>query len=63
MTCPNCTKMIPDGSRFCCHCGTNLQTKSNKQHAHFGPLGLFEDPKCPVCGEVHLVRVIGQIDY
>lgn len=33
MTCPNCTKMIPDGSRFCCHCGTNLQTKSNKQHA------------------------------
>ncbi len=33
MTCPNCTKMIPDDSRFCCHCGTNFQTKSNKQHA------------------------------
>lgn len=30
MKCPKCNSEIEDGSKFCCHCGANIQAQTEK---------------------------------
>lgn len=61
--CPTCGNREGGQNVYICDKCRHIFCKKCRHNHCFGPLGLFENPKCPVCGEVHLVRVIGQIDY
>lgn len=54
MKCPNCNKEVPNGSKFCNHCGSKLEVTlacTNPNCVDFGKYILPSDSKfCPTCG-------------
>lgn len=52
MKCPNCDKEIPDGSKFCNHCGSKIESQRlTCQNPKCGRTGLPSEALfCPDCG-------------
>lgn len=46
MICPNCHSNLPDGSRFCPHCGAMLQPMGQPQQP-MGQPGMYQQPMMP----------------
>lgn len=52
MECPNCKKVIPDGSNFCNHCGQHLGGSNGVIHCPNCDNEIPSDSKfCPFCGK------------
>lgn len=60
--CPTCGNNQGGHDIYICDkCHHMFCRKCRNVHC-FGPLWLFEDPKCPVCGETDKVRIVGSIE-
>ena len=58
--CPSCGNMHDGDNVYVCDTCHRVFCKSCRQVICRGPLGLFEDPKCPICQGTH-IRIIGRI--
>lgn len=59
--CPTCGNIKSMDNVYVCEKCRHIFCKRCRDNHRFGPLGLFEDPKCPICGETK-IRIIGHIE-
>lgn len=60
--CPTCGNTRKHDNVYVCgNCG-HFFCKNCRDNHCFGPLGLFEDPKCPRCREHSKIRIVGFIE-
>lgn len=56
MKCPNCSKEVQDGSRFCNHCGHEFKQENTKSCPGCGHVIPADSKFCPDCGSSIVVQ-------